>query len=654
MRKFKTFILFIAFLSFCIIPKVNADDSKFYDYVLSGYDVNIIVNENNSFDITEKIDAYFLTPKHGIYRKIPLKNVVTRLDGTKSRNIAKISNIYVSDKYSLSTDNGYRVIKIGDANYTLTGHKNYVISYLYNIGKDPSKKYDELYFNIIGGEWDTTVSDITFTITMPKEFDKTKIGFSSGKIGSTDSSNIEYNVNGNVIKGKYNGTLNENEALTIRLELPEGYFTNTESNTSNWVILMFIIPIIGAIISFLLWYKYGKDDKVIETVEFYPPEKFNSLEVGFLYKGKSQKEDVISLLIYLANKGYIKISEVEDKSFFSKGDNFVITKLKDYDGDNENEKLFLKGLFKKGKNVEFSEVEGIMNDAKDRGEKIGYFDAVKLAGEEENTSVTKKELYNNFYITLNKILSNMNSKENKKTIFEQNSWIRHLVIIIFIFLSFIILLAVPSLSYGNMDDFWSIFGTFLVYLPFYAVAIFAPMEKYVAKFIMLLFIIIHSFFFIYQTTFFMAITNDFLLMMGALCSISAIILMIIFLKLMPKRNKYGNEMLGKIQGFKNFLNVSEKEELEALVMKDPEYFYEILPFTYALGVSNKWIKKFESISMKAPDWYDGYSSFDMNSFGSFMSSTMTSASSSMSSSSSSSSGGGSSGGGSGGGGGGSW
>ena len=66
-----------------------------------------------------------------------------------------------------------------------------------------------------------------------------------------------------------------------------------------------------------------------------------------------------------------------------------------------------------------------------------------------------------------------------------------------------------------------------------------------------------------------------------------------------------------------------------------------------------WINKFESIAIKAPDWYDGSSTFSMSSFGSFMNSTMSSATTAMSSSPSSS-GGGSSGGGSGGGGGGSW
>ena len=109
----------------------------------------------------------------------------------------------------------------------------------------------------------------------------------------------------------------------------------------------------------------------------------------------------------------------------------------------------------------------------------------------------------------------------------------------------------------------------------------------------------------------------------------------------------------------------EKDKLEALVMENPNYFYDILPYTYVLGVSDKWIKKFESISLQAPSWYDSSNGFDVSSFGTFMNSTMVSAQSAMSSSPSSSSdgfssdgggssGGGSSGGGSGGGGGGSW
>ena len=113
-------------------------------------------------------------------------------------------------------------------------------------------------------------------------------------------------------------------------------------------------------------------------------------------------------------------------------------------------------------------------------------------------------------------------------------------------------------------------------------------------------------------------------------------------------------MLGKIQGFKNFLEMAEKPQLEELVMKNPEYFYDILPYTYVLGVSNKWMKNFEDIALKAPEWYCGYDAFDNYTFNNFMNSTYSSISTAMSTSPSSGSGGGFSGGGSGGGGGGSW
>lgn len=134
----------------------------------------------------------------------------------------------------------------------------------------------------------------------------------------------------------------------------------------------------------------------------------------------------------------------------------------------------------------------------------------------------------------------------------------------------------------------------------------------------------------------------------------SIAILLVFVQIMPKRTKYGNEMLGKLRGFKRFLETAEKEQLEALVNQNPEYFYNILPYTYALGVSDVWMSRFETIAMKSPDWYVGYSAFNFNDFNHFMSDTMKSAQTAMSSSPSSSSGGGSSGGGSGGGGGGSW
>lgn len=206
----------------------KVSDYSYYDYVLDKYDVNIKVNEDNTFDVIETITAYFNKPKHGIFRTIPLTNKITRLDGSKSTNRAKITNLSVNSKYTTSRESGNYKIQIGDANKTLTGEQTYVIKYKYDLGKDKIKDYDELYYNIIGDEWDTVIGNITFTITMPKDFDSSKLGFSSGSTGSTDNTDIEYSVSNNVITGKYTSILGKNEALTVRCGLQDGYFSKAK------------------------------------------------------------------------------------------------------------------------------------------------------------------------------------------------------------------------------------------------------------------------------------------------------------------------------------------------------------------------------------------------------------------------------------------
>ncbi len=651
-------------------------NSNSSDYVINDYKIDMIVNENNTFDITETITVYFNVSKHGIYRKLPLKNTVTRLDGTKSNNRAKITNITVNEDFTTSNRSGYTVIKIGDANRTLTGSKTYTIKYNYNIGKDPLKNADELYFNLIGDEWDTIIENVSFKITMPKSFDKSLLGFSSGNVGDTNSSNVKYSVIGNTITGTVDTTLTPGQALTVRLTLPDEYFVGAGHKIDSFSLLAIEISITFVIIAFFLWQKYGKDKQVVETVEFYPPEDYNSAEVGFLYEGSASNESIISLLIYLANKGYLKIEELEEERLFFNSKGFRITKLKDYDGNNKCEKIFFNGLFKGASagTLNISKAKEIMKEAKLHGEKISFKDALELSMEtgETKKSVTDTDLYNSFYTTLDKIKSKLNSKENKHDIFESTAsgkvkWIILMIIAIFVLITikplaengparlatlplalifpgigFTVLFALvlgktnttvyvngkPSKSPLAPKIFGLVWGGMVGGLPW--------------AFLVLPCLLQNTFHFITY-------------IIGIIC----IAVLVIFMTIMPKRTPYGNEILGKLRGFKRFLETAEKPQLESLVMENPEYFYNILPYTYALGVSDKWINQFETIALQAPNWYDSHSGFSVHTFGTFMDSTMQSATTAMSSRPSSSSGGGSSGGGSsgggsGGGGGGSW
>jgi uncharacterized membrane protein YgcG len=131
----------------------------------------------------------------------------------------------------------------------------------------------------------------------------------------------------------------------------------------------------------------------------------------------------------------------------------------------------------------------------------------------------------------------------------------------------------------------------------------------------------------------------------------------------------GRAVLDRIAGFKQYLSITEQERLDRMHPPEadtPELFERYLPYAIALGVENRWADRFSGVLAAAAahgqagmGWYSGSHSpwTDTNSFvdsvGSSLASTISSASASPGSKSGSG-GGGSSGGGGGGGGGGGW
>jgi hypothetical protein len=195
------------------------------DYALTKYILTIAVNEDNTLHINEQISAHFNIPRHGIMRRIPLNNSIVRADGSTASNQAQVSDLSVrGDQYTDYIESGDMVIRIGNPDVEIIGSKDYDISYIYDIGRDMGEGYDEFYYNIIGDGWDTTISDISFTITMPKDIAPEKVGFSHGQPGLTKSDRVRYVVDGSQISGAYDGVLQAGEGLTVRVELPEGYF----------------------------------------------------------------------------------------------------------------------------------------------------------------------------------------------------------------------------------------------------------------------------------------------------------------------------------------------------------------------------------------------------------------------------------------------
>ena len=329
------------------------------------------------------------------------------------------------------------------------------------------------------------------------------------------------------------------------------------NNIGIVTIIMIVIPIILVLITIYWWYKYGRDKHTIETIEFYPP-KINSLELALLYNGEVSEKDVMTLFPYLANKGYIKILKNEDNSIFAQPVSYHITKLKEYDGDNKYEKELFDKLF-----------------LDDYGE--------------TKQSINTSELKYDFYIKIIKIGSSVNKEKSK--IFDEKATKRTTYVTLMIIATYILISLRPS--YENFGT-----GTLILALTFpvagFLIAYMNYSNRGISKeerrknLFMGSLIGLVSWLGSVLPGLFINIQYVTIYIVGIVC----IIIMILFTRIMSKRTNYGNELFGKIKGFKTFLETAEKQKFDELVAQDPTYFYDIMPYAYALNVSNKWMLQF--------------------------------------------------------------
>jgi len=542
-----------------------------YVFIIKNYNINVIVNENNTLTITEDIDVFFNESSHGIIREIPLINNVSRMDGTTDKIKCEISDIDVDNEYTITKTKNDVEIKIGDADKVIEGDKKYIISYTYNLGKDKCDDLDEFYYNIIGTEWDTCIEKVEFTIQMPKNFDKSLLGFASGRVGSTTSNNVEYSVTGNTITGYTISELYEGEALTIRVELPDGYFVGAK-DPSIFTTEMFIFvfaPVVMLGIALIIWYIFGKDKFVPETVEFYPPEGLNSADIDAIYRGSYSNKGIISLILDFASKGYIKIYEAVRKRWIRTQNVMVLVKLKDYNGDNAYIKSFFAGLFN-GDACDMANLTFLGDVKKDDVIKNGCYGVVGT----DNTRSIKNIIRTTDSLNNNKI----------QKYYNQISPIHSIIMIIMAMLSLFC-----SYAIAVYETYVSVLMVLITLVAVISIGLNKEMPLLIKTIIVLFFIVIPYF------TSVLGMGENALTICLSIIEFLIVVAILMLKHNLKKKNDLGDKLHARIKGFRRFIITAEKERIQEMQEKDADYFYHILPYAYIFGVYNKWIKKFEGM-----------------------------------------------------------
>ena len=565
--KHKISLLSILFIFFIImfsnkIFGINSDAG----YIIENYKMDIIVNEDNTFDVTETIDVRFTEKgKRGIIRNIPRANFLKRENGEYSKNIAYLTNLEVNDDFKYTKDRKYYNIKIGKNDVVASKEKTYIIKYKYDIGKDPLKDIDEFYFYIIGEDWNTTINNVEFKIKMPKMFDENKVKFFNVYKNNFRNLHLNYIIREKTIIASYNKKLQPNEGLSIRMILPKGYFYRKWIPFTNAMLIKMFISLILVIVAIIIWMSDEKKKWIVCKREYYPPNNMNSLVLTLLYYGI--KDDAVMLLVSLLNKGYLRFEEIRYDS--SNWKNFKIIKIKDYDGNDKYEKIIFEELFKNKDVIEKEEYKYIINDITQK-----VYDGIDIE------SFNKKRI-------------------DKKSVRIKNLiFIMSMIVMMFMFWtspSDIIIKAIIMLVFRWVEKRMYPFIKTKTYWIFIMSLIIVPLDFLFNGIIRL---------------------EDSYLIEFIFESVCFFILTVLFIK----KNKVIKEnimILERIDSFYKFLRNPRKDKLNELIKNDPNYLYKMIPYIVSLNLleryNNKYIKDLLN-ALGSPAWYEGNEEFKLNLF----------------------------------------
>lgn len=568
MHRIRPFILLA--LLVLLAPLISLAQVYGADLVTEQYDVNIKVHEDYSWDVEEIIQMNFLARHHGIYRYIPyVGHMYYSYQGQEyaSPYRIKFSNVSIPNyKYEKSNKNSSMVLQIGDENVYVEGLHIYKIFYKAEAYQKPTEGFAQFYWGILPTDWNAPIEKGSFSIEFPKAIDPEKIEFIAGAYGATHTDWVDWSLEGDrIIKGQLNTGLNPGDGVTIRVLLDEGYFPEAKNN--NWmfypmVVLIFIAPLL----CFYLWRRYGVDPAIVKTVEFYPPDGVDPAQASYLIDSTTESKDIVGVIIYLANEGYLTIEE--------NGKKFTLIKAKDIPASvTGHKRTVFNGIFDTDDEVTEKDLKK-------------YFPTQAIAAQKQI-----KDYYKN---------------SDKHRIFTKASFRARIFGLLIAGLP-IFALSVFGIgySYGIWEDMWvALFFLWAILLTYVFHMYTYDRRNTLGRFKRFWFSLSGVLLTLFFMITFLFVINEWngLLTWGIVALVSSL-LCLIFVTLMKKRTAYGAEMLGKLLGFKEFLKVAELDRIKLLVEADPSYFYATLPYAYVFGLTRVWAKKFEKITMDSPDWY---------------------------------------------------
>ncbi|MDL2225490.1 DUF2207 domain-containing protein [Eubacteriales bacterium OttesenSCG-928-M02] len=534
-----------------------------YPYVITDEGATISLSMDRSYEVHRTFTVEFREDVDILY---------TTLENYKENGKGKLlSDISGDGLFAHDVSNSYASLYFDGGEEGET--KTYSLTYTATESRDQNAGKDVALFRLPPLFPNVPHASGHFTIHLADDPEEISILLlnSAGRPGADP---LSYTLSDGVLSfAVTDGTL-YNLMPQISLEYPNGYFVYP-TPLSVWLPVALLLAMV--VLFLLLYLLLGRDTPLAPVVEFYPPEDMDSAEMGYIINRDCSSSDVTSLIFYWASHGHLSIMDQEDGGF----------------------------VLKKGTPL----------DGKHKFHETSLYTRMFSFGDEEEGTVTDTQLSEVFHGSIQTCRGDVMARfkgplalDDRKASFMSSA---------FQLLSGILLLFMPFLLVW--ED--GIFGMSIVLgiaIGFLILLLSACQHSLINNWfksgmagrgtlmvLCLLFaigIVFCSMLSFHQNEA-MPLWLSFLLPVGML-------LLFLFAPAINRRSSYGQHILERVVGFRQFLLDAEKDRLEALIGKNPSYFYDILPFAIVLNVTKALSDKFEDIAMEPPTWYETTSGYD--------------------------------------------
>ncbi len=505
------------------------------------FDVNIIVEKNGEIEVSENIT---LNAKHqeinrGIIRNIPV---------SAKEKLHNISLTMDGVKHPFFTEKAGPDLEInfGDDNYISTGLHTYRLTYKFMGAINFNKNFDELYWDVTGNEWSFPIDKARIKVLLPGNTNIIENGISlyTGKEGEKEHNAKQIDT----LTFETTAPLSPGEGFTIAIPFDKGAiiqppFLKRISLSVYISVVIFVLFILYCVIT---WIKVGIDPTYTIVPQYDLPKDISPALVYYesIYRdnsnaGPNKRNYALSCAILnLAMKKYIQIKE----------ENGIITLSRQKNETQDlprEEQIIMEDLFK------------------DKPEHILHREIDPSCGEK-----------------LEKISSEISSYLSRRMLGYRK---HHDTYKLFAFL-FVLALGIIPFIFDGSGMF--VVNMFIIIFLFPILGCCSLLLRFCAFLIITAIIIFGTPF--SETVF---CETLFLLSMFAILYYSYLI---------PNVTPAGKEFYALLKGFKKYMKTAEWQRAQASNPLDTErIFCDFLPYAFAMGIHNQWIKKFTGILSEA-------------------------------------------------------